>query len=61
MRTTNTSGVRAEYFHEKASPKARRVRRCVVFYPAPLSILNQSLADYGLIPSRKARRSKAGR
>ena len=43
VRTSNLQGVTVEYFHEKGwhgrqriSPKARRIRRCKIFYRHPV-------------------------
>ena len=49
VRTTNSDGVTAEYFHERPPGKTRRRRRCVVAFDAPLSDQEQDLVMYGAV------------
>jgi hypothetical protein len=49
MRLTNSDGVTAEYFHSLERGRARRRRRCVVIFDAPLSDQEQGLVMYGKV------------
>ena len=49
VRTSDSDGVTAEYFHVRPSWKARRRRRCVVTFDAPLSDQEQEWVNNGVI------------
>lgn len=48
VRTTNSAGVTAEYFHEREPGRDRRRRRCVVRYADPLTKAQARLVMKGL-------------
>lgn len=47
VRTENSEGLTVEFYHAKASPKARRKRRCKVWFRAPVPARWRKIANEG--------------